>query len=143
MTLFKWLLLVVLVLLTAAVVTSGYFLYKLTNLQTIGDSVKPLVSEVSLSVPTNVSSTVALLATTTAATSTVYSIPATGFVVPISALPSGQQSLARALGFTTELIITPEAVACAKGKIGTERVEAISSGAVPTLMESIALLGCV
>lgn len=58
-------------------------------------------------------------------------------------LSEGQQKALDTLGIEgTAFTISPESITCAKNTLGSERYEAITSGAPPTTLESIRLLGC-
>lgn len=66
--------------------------------------------------------------------------------IPLRDLPlsDGQKSLLETVGIDSEIfIITPEMIACAEEKLGTERFGEIVDGATPTFFEGTGLLGCV
>lgn len=44
---------------------------------------------------------------------------------------------------TTQIVITPETVSCAEGKVGRERLDEILNGSTPDPFESLELLLCI
>lgn len=66
-----------------------------------------------------------------------------GTEVDIGALPEGQRTLLRALGIEGDTVtLTPQMIACAEAKVGTERLEEIQNGATPSFSEGLSLFGC-
>ena len=127
MRFFKIALIILLTVLVIVLAGAAYFFYKVYTLQKISNAPTTTTTE----------------QTTTPVTVDGKTVPATGFTMAVSSLPEGQQAVAKSMGFTDQIVITPTAVVCAQQRIGEDRVAAISAGATPTLTESIALLGCI
>jgi hypothetical protein len=72
------------------------------------------------------------------------SAPTTGgAVISTTKLSAGQQRLLSTLGIdSTEIVVTPNMVACAEAKLGVARVAEIISGSTPSFSEGVSLLAC-
>jgi hypothetical protein len=70
-------------------------------------------------------------------------VPEGGVTVDTAALTDGQRQLLESLGVDTDsIILTPAMVACAKTKLGTERMTAIENGDTPSFFEGTKLMAC-
>ena len=70
-------------------------------------------------------------------------VPAEGMNIDASMLTDGQKQVLRTMRVDVEsLVITPEMVACAEAKVGSERLAAIQGGDSPSMSEGASLLAC-
>jgi len=66
-----------------------------------------------------------------------------GTTLDASAMTAGQRKLLESLGVEADSItLTPETIACAKAKLGTDRVTAIQNGDTPSFIEGTKLMAC-
>lgn len=64
-------------------------------------------------------------------------------VIEEASLTPEQKALLERLGIdTSSMTITPEMMLCFEAKLGAARVEEITNGATPTIMEGISALSC-
>lgn len=70
-------------------------------------------------------------------------VPKEGINIDTSSVSDTQKATAEQLGINLDTVtITPEMVSCAEKKLGSTRLQEIMSGASPSTLEGISLLGC-
>jgi len=80
---------------------------------------------------------------TTSPSSLVGSVSQEEVTLDTSALTDGQRTLLESLGVDTDSItLTPDMIACAEAKVGSERLTAIKNGDTPSFFEGAKLMTC-
>jgi len=124
----KIFLIVTLLLLVLAAGTAGYVWWKLQRVMQIETLDTPATSQSLVPVTTPVAKTV----------------PAEGIKINTDAVSVEQKAAASKVGIDLDTVtITPQMVACAENKLGSDRVAEIMNGASPSVLESMTLLGCI